>query len=148
MRQQLMDRDLGCDVLVRIVSQIFSHRVFHVQLACLCQLQYRNRGEHLVHRSDAEASLQRIGRLVFPVGQTVGLGENRLAVFCDQHSSRKTVCRDFRFNGFSRSGDEPALREVRQRKFGRARDGPQFDTVDLVRFVGLHFHRELRELIR
>jgi hypothetical protein len=59
-RQQVVDRDLGGELSVRVVGEVRAEGRRELHLAGLDQLEDRDRGEHLVHRPDAEACLDRI----------------------------------------------------------------------------------------
>src|SRR5262249_54545760 len=80
MRQQVIDRHFGRDVLVGIVGEVLPYRIAKRQLARLHELQCRDGGEHFVHGADAKAGVERVWDFVFAVGEAVGLGKYRFAV--------------------------------------------------------------------
>ena len=90
-RQQLVDRDLGGDLPVGVVGEVRAEGRRELDLAGLDQLQDRDRREHLVHRPDPKARLDRVRDLPLAVGEPVGLAEQHLAVLGDQHRAAEPV---------------------------------------------------------
>ena len=93
-----MDRDLRGEVLVRVVAQVLAQRVGELQLAGLGKLRDRDRREHLVHRSDAEASVEPVGGLLVAVRRSPGAREDGLSVAGHKQRAGEPVARDFRFD--------------------------------------------------
>ena len=89
--QQVVDGDGGGDVRVGVVGEVVADRCGEVDLAGLHELEDGDRGDHLVHRPDAEAGLQGVRDRAVAVGQPDGVAEQHLAVSCDQHGAAEAV---------------------------------------------------------
>ena len=81
--EQMVNSDLRSQLFVRIVGEIFSERIGELDFAGLHEPKNGDGGEHFVHRADAKTSVEFIGNFLFAIGQTVGGGEDRLAVLDD-----------------------------------------------------------------
>ena len=89
--QQLMDGDLGGDLPVGVVGEICGEGSGQLDLAGLDQLKSCDRGEHLVHRSDAKARADGVRDPSVAVGQSVGVAEEHAAVLGDQHRAGELI---------------------------------------------------------
>ena len=83
MGKEMVDCDFGSDILIGIICEIFSERIGELDFAGLHEPKNGDGGEHFVHRADAKTSVEFIGNFLFAIGQTVGGGEDRLAVLDD-----------------------------------------------------------------
>ena len=86
-----MDGDGGGDVRVGVVGEVVADRCGEFDLAGLDELEDGDRGDHLVHRPDAEAGLERVRDRAVAVGQSDGVAEQHLAVSGDQHGAAEAV---------------------------------------------------------
>src|SRR5260370_25941441 len=87
----MVDCDFGGDVLIRVGRQVFSKRSGELDLAGLYELQNGHRSEHLVHRTNTEASVEFVWNLLLAIGQSVGASKDGLAVVGEQHCAGKPV---------------------------------------------------------
>src|SRR6266850_1858224 len=148
MRKEVVDGDLGSEVLIGIVGEVFSEWIGKPDFAGLHELKYGDGGEHLVHRAEAKTSVEFIGNFLFAVGQTVGGSEDGLAVLGDEDGAGKTIgCSGF-FHFRTESGEGRVLTHARHGKFRGWRNGPQFQLLDAMRFGGLDFDGEASKLVR
>jgi hypothetical protein len=76
--EEMMDRHLLGDVAVRVVGQVLSDLVVERQPALLGELGDGDPREHLVHGSQVELRVDLVRKAALPVGQAIGLGEERL----------------------------------------------------------------------
>ena len=82
---------LAARSLVGIVGQIFADGIVQRELARLDELQRRDRGEHLVHRSDAELRVECYGSAGLPVGAAPGPLQQNLAVPRDEQGAGELI---------------------------------------------------------
>src|SRR5215471_17765387 len=83
--------DLGGDVPVGIADEILADESGEIDLAGLGQLEDCRRGEHLVHRPDAEPRPEGVRDSPFAIRQPVGAAEEHLAVLLDQYGAAEPV---------------------------------------------------------
>src|SRR5277367_6141464 len=91
MGQEMADGDLSRNVLVGIIPEIFAYRVVETELALLCKLHDCYGREHLIHRTDVEARLERVGELVLAICKSVCLCENRPAIVGYERCAREAI---------------------------------------------------------
>src|SRR6266850_5308651 len=105
MGKEVVDGDFGGDVLIGIVGKIFSEWIGELDFAGLDELKDGNGGEHFVHRAEAKTSVGFIGNFLLTVGQTVGAGEDGLAVLGDQKGAGKAISCSGLFHLGAESGE-------------------------------------------
>ena len=124
-REQVPDRDLRRDLLVRIVRQDLSHRVVERQFAGLDQLERRRGGEHLVHGAVSELRLEGIRRAIVPIGQSHRFLPQHLAPPAHQHRARKLIQLGHLVDARSERRQRLGLGEPHQREIRRPRRVPK-----------------------
>jgi hypothetical protein len=82
---------LRSDVRVRIVTEVLADWVVKRELSLLDELQRRDGGEHLVHRADAKARLERVRDVSFAIRLPVGVCEANFAVLCHEGRAAEPV---------------------------------------------------------
>jgi hypothetical protein len=147
-REELVDGYLRGDVLVRIVGQVFAHRVVERDLARLHELENRDGRKHFVHRANAKFRGERVGSFLFAVGHAVGSGENRFAILRQQHGTGKFIGGRVFLESCAKCRHEVRLAEARQGEFRWAVDGSQFEVCYMMGRCGLDLDLEARKLIR
>src|SRR5262249_28795442 len=82
--RHLFNCHLRGNVFIRIVGEVIAEGCFQIEFAVLYKLKCGDCGEHLVHRSESEARLQSVWRLLFTICQSIRLRKNSLAILCEE----------------------------------------------------------------
>ncbi len=135
-REQMPEGDLGSHVLVGIAGKMLADGVVQRELARLDELQRRDGGEHLVHRSQAEPRVERHGSALLPVGAAPGLLEQHLAVPRHQHGAGELVLLRQLLGPGRERRQGLRLGHPRDREVVRAWDGPYLLTDQFRRLLG------------
>src|ERR1700730_13233583 len=91
MTQQLANGHTGSKVPVGVVGPVGCDRLIERELSLSYELKNRDRGEHLVHGTQAELGVSGITYLPLAFSHTPGLVENNLAVMRDEDRSRERI---------------------------------------------------------
>jgi hypothetical protein len=84
---QVVSRHPRRHLRVRVVREVRAERRVEAQAPGLRELQRRDRGQHLVHRPDAEPRERRVRDALLPIGEAVGALEQRAPVAGDEHGA-------------------------------------------------------------
>src|SRR5215510_15008270 len=126
----MMDGDLGRHIRIRIIGNVLAQRVRQLDLPRLNQLKYRNRREHLVHRTDAKPRVEFVYDVLLAIGQPVRSAEQHLAAFGQDYSSRKAVRRSVLLEFVAQRADDLGLAHPGCREFGGSWNGVNRKTCD------------------
>jgi hypothetical protein len=146
-RQEVVKRDLGRDLPVGVVGQELAERIVQPDRSGLHELQDRRRGEHLVHRADAEARVDAVRDLPLAVRQTVRRTEHRLALVQDEHRTGEPVGAYVVVQLRPERGSERVVGQRRDGEVVGAGDGLDVQPGDEVRFRCIDFHGHPGKLI-
>jgi hypothetical protein len=110
--EQVVKRHLRRHVRVRVVRQVRAERRVEAHAPGLHELQRRDRGQHLVHRPDAELRERRVRDAPLAIREAVGALEQRAPVANHEHGAGELASR--------RGGLEPRAERGHEGRVGRA----------------------------
>ena len=128
----MVQRHLRRHVLVRIVREVGAERRRQLDLAGLRELQDRDGGDHLVHRSHPEARLGRVRRPLVAIGQPISAGEENLPALRDGHGAGEPIGRGLLGGPLPQRAHDLRLAEPRNRELR----GPRHQSGGSNRVIG------------
>src|ERR1051325_796601 len=146
-RKQLFNRNLRRHVFIRIVGEVSAEGCFYIEFSILYKLKCGDGGEHLVHRSESEARLQRVRRFLLTICQSIRLRKNSLAILGDEDSAGKKISGHQVIDSLSQRRNQLTLAQVRNRKLSRSWEHFKLELLDSVWWSGFDFNAKSSDLI-
>jgi hypothetical protein len=91
MHQKLLNGSAVSEFTVGIIRQVVFEWIVEMDAPVFYELHRGDGGEHLVHRSDAEAGIDAVRNVTFAIGKTVSPLEKNPATVGDQDDAGESV---------------------------------------------------------